>query len=71
MSDEPHICPVCGSTEWYADYHLTGSGDEMRVDHCETCDWPPGTPMSLDEYRQFWQSDETDLGHWFAHRKQP
>jgi len=46
-----HVCPVCGGTEWVPDFHSNDEGDEMRVDHCENCDWPPDTPMSPDEYR--------------------
>lgn len=41
-------CPSCGNTEWEPDYH---GPDEMRVDHCTACEWPPGTPMSPDEWR--------------------
>lgn len=44
-------CPSCGVNEWYVDYQRTADG-EMRVDHCEACDWPPGTPMSPQEWRK-------------------
>jgi hypothetical protein len=44
--DELEPCPSCGHDEWYADY-----GPDLRVDHCERCDWPPGSPMSPEEWR--------------------
>jgi hypothetical protein len=42
-----HRCPVCGHNEWYIDY----DPNENRVDRCEKCNWPPNSPMSVEEYR--------------------
>jgi ssDNA-binding Zn-finger/Zn-ribbon topoisomerase 1 len=49
MKDEP--CPVCGCTEWYADYDRVEDG-EMRVDRCERCGWPPPYPATVEEWRK-------------------
>lgn len=49
IKDKP--CPSCGANRWYADYHRTADG-ERRVDHCGECEWPPGTPMSPQEWRE-------------------
>lgn len=43
-------CPVCGYREWYIDYDFNGD-DEMRVDRCQDCDWPPSYPVSVAEWR--------------------
>ncbi len=50
MSTPHGPCPVCGNNAWYPDYDWTGE-DEVRVDRCEVCEWPPNAPMSVEEWR--------------------
>ncbi len=54
MDDDPdrEPCPVCGCTEWSIDYDIIGDGEEMRVDRCERCEWPPPYPVTVAEWRE-------------------
>lgn len=45
-------CPVCGKNDWEADYDFGGEGDEILVYRCESCQWPPPYPVTVDEWRE-------------------
>lgn len=56
-------CPVCFSRDWEIDYVFTGD-DEMRVDTCAVCGWPPPDPQGVKEYRDKWAiAGETPHSH--------
>ena len=42
-------CPVCGN-KMGIDYVFDGE-DEHKIAKCDSCQWPPPYPMTVDEYR--------------------
>lgn len=44
-------CPVCLYTDWEIEYDFS-AGDEIEVIRCQSCQWPPAAPHTVEEWRR-------------------
>lgn len=53
MTERTDRCPVCYALAWELDYAFNGE-DEVPVETCDICGWPPPSPHSVLEWREKW-----------------